>query len=72
MVSSGRSSADLELGLFLRRGAVEVALGYGDFLRGLEEIKALLLKERRRRMKNEVFRVSSVMTLSDFICLCAF
>jgi len=31
-----------------------VALGYGDFLKGLEELKALTLKEKRRCMKNEV------------------
>jgi len=57
-VSSGRIGADLKLGLFLRRGTL---LGYGDFLGGLEELKALPFKERKRRM-NGVFRVSSVMT----------
>ena len=36
----------------------EVALGYDDFLGELEELKALPLKEQRRRLKNEVFRVS--------------
>ena len=53
-----------ELGLFLRRGDVEVAFGYGDLLRGLEKLKTLHLKEQRRRQKNKIFRVSIVMTLS--------
>jgi len=63
-LSSGRTVANPELGLFLQRGDVEIALGYGDFLGGLEELKTLPLKERRRHLKNEVFRVSIVMTLS--------
>ena len=46
-----------------------MALGYGNFLVGVEEFKALPLKERRRHLKNEVFRVSSVMTLSGVICV---
>ena len=70
-VPSGRTDADPELGLFLRRGAIEVALGYGDFLGGLEELKALRLKERRWHMKSKVFRASSATTLSDAICFCA-
>jgi len=51
------------------QGVVEVALGYGDLLGGLEELKTLLLKKQRRCMKKEVFRVSSVVTLSGIICL---
>ena len=50
--SSGRTDGHPELGLFLRKGSIKVALGYGDFLRGIEELKALPLKERRRHMKN--------------------
>ena len=46
-----------------------MALGYGDFLEGIEELKAFPLKERRQYMKNDVFRVSSIMTLSVVICL---
>jgi len=63
-LSSGWTVVNPELGLFLRRDDVEVALGYGDFLRGLEERKALPLKERRRRLKNEVIKVSVATTLS--------
>ena len=60
-VSFGQTGADPGLRLFLRKEAIEVALGYGDFLGGIGELKALPLKERRRHMKNEVFRVSCVM-----------
>ena len=70
-LSSGRTVANPELGLFLWRGDVEVSLGYGDFLRGVKELKALSLKEWRRRMKNEVFKVSNATTLSWDSCLCA-
>ena len=65
----GQTIVSIELGLFLRRGDVEVALGYDDFLEGLEDLKALPLKERRRRLKIEVFRVSIVMSLSSISCL---
>ena len=44
--------------LYLWRRDIEVALEYGDFLEGLDEIKALPLKDQRRRLKTEVFRVS--------------
>jgi len=54
---------------FSSEGAVDVALGYGDFLGELEELKVLPLKEWRRRMKNGVFRVSDVITLSGVIFL---
>ena len=63
-LSLGQIIAGPELGLFLRRGDVEVALRHGDFLGGLEDLKALSLKKRRRRLKNEVFRVSIMTTLS--------
>ena len=66
---SGCTVTNLELGLFLRRVDVVRALRYGDFLRGLEELKTLPLKKRRRHLKNEVCRVSIVMTLSLVVCL---
>jgi len=50
--------------LYLQIGDIETALGYGDFLEGLDEIKTLLLKDRRRRLKNEVFRVSIMLPIS--------
>ena len=68
-LSSGWIIADPKLGLFLMRGNVEVAFGYGDFLGGLEELKALPLKEQRRHLKNEFFRISNSMTLPGVICL---
>jgi len=37
--------------IVLPEGDVEVALGYGDYLGRLEELKALPLKERRRYLK---------------------
>ena len=37
------------------RGDVDVALGYRDYLRGLDELKAEPLKERRCHLKNEFF-----------------
>ena len=40
-----------------------------NFLGGIEEFKTLPLKERRRHMKNEAFRVSCVITLYAIICL---
>jgi len=46
-LSSGWTVTNPELGLFLQREDVEPALRYGDFLRGLEELKALPLKEQR-------------------------
>ena len=70
-LSSGQTVANSELGLFLRRGDVKVAFGYDDFLGGVEELKALPLKEQRPRLKNEVFRVSNAMSLSWVSCLCA-
>ena len=39
-----------------------MALGYSDFLKRIEELKAFPLKERRRHMKNEAFRGSCVVT----------
>ena len=62
-LSSGQAVADPELGLFLRRGDVEVALGYGDYLKGLEELKAMPLKEQRQHLKNDFFRVSGLTSL---------
>ena len=62
-LSSGQIVASPEFGLFLRRGNVEVALEYGDFLGGIEDLKALPLKEQRRHLKTEVFRVSVTMTV---------
>jgi len=51
-------------GLYIRRGNVEVTFRFGYFLGGLEELKVLHLKERRRRLKNEVFRVCIMTPLS--------
>ena len=48
-------------------GVIEVAFGYDDFLGGLEELKALPLKERRRYLKNKFFRVNNSTTLSKVI-----
>ena len=48
-------------GLFLRWGDKEAVLGYRDFLGGLEELKTLPLKDQQRCLKNEVFRVSSLL-----------
>ena len=50
-------------------GVIEVAFGFDDFLGGLEELKALPLKERRRHLKNKFFKVSNSMTLPGVICL---
>ena len=46
-VSLGQASTHLELRLFLQKGAVEVPLGYGDFLGRIEKLKALPLKNQR-------------------------
>ena len=55
-------------GLYLRRGDVEAALGYSDFLGGLEEIKALALKDRRWRVKTSSgkHRVAYIFNLNFF------
>ena len=53
--SSGWTITGPELGLFFRRGDVEVALGNGDYLRGLEKLKAEPLKEWRHHLKNDFF-----------------
>jgi len=45
-LSSAQAVANPELRLFLRKGDDEVALGYGDFLGGIKDLKALPLKER--------------------------
>jgi len=44
-----------------------VTLGYGDFLRGLEEFKALPLKDRSQQLKNEVFNVSLMMIMHGLV-----
>ena len=49
-LSLGRTIANPELGMFFQRGDVEVALGYRDYLRGLEELKVVSLKEKRRHL----------------------
>ena len=53
-----------QFGLCLQREDVEATLGYEDFLEGLEELKALPMKERKLRLKNEVFRVYTTTPLS--------
>ena len=68
-LSLGWIIANPKLGLFPRRGDVEVALRYGDFLGGVVEHKALPLKKQRECMKNGVFRVSNATTLSWVSCL---
>jgi len=45
------------------KGDEEATLGYGDFLEGLKELKALPLKDQRWRLKNEIFRVSLTVIL---------
>ena len=52
---------------FGRRGDEEATIGYGDFLEGLEEFKALSMKDPRRRLKNEVFTVTFLFELY-FVC----
>ena len=69
--SLGRTITGPKLGLFFRRGDVEVALGYRDYLRGLEEFKAEPLKERRRHLKNNFFRVRNLTFFFWVICLSA-
>jgi len=57
VLSSGRLTTSLLFGLCLRRGDEEAGLGYGNFLGGQEEVKALPLKDRRWPLKNEIFRI---------------
>ena len=45
---------------------MEVALGHGDYLRGLEELKAKPLKEQRRHLKNDFFRVSNLTSFLNY------
>jgi len=40
-----------------------VVLGYGDYLRRLEELKAEPLKEWRSHLKNDFLRVSNLISL---------
>ena len=47
VLASGRPAASPLFRLYLQRGDKEPALGNGDFLGGLEELKALPLKDRR-------------------------
>jgi len=67
VLTSGRPTASSLFWLHLWRGDEEAALGYGVFLGGLEELKALPLKDQRRHLKNEVFRVSIIMLLFGFV-----
>ena len=69
VLTSGRSGVSPLFGLYLRRGDEKATLGYGDFLGELEELKALPLKDLRRHLKNEIFRVSTTMLLSEFVML---
>jgi len=64
---SGRLTTSVLFELCLRRGDKEAALGYRNFLGGLEKLKALPLKDRRRHLKNEIFRISIIMLLSGFV-----
>jgi len=61
--SSGWTIIGPKLGLFFQRGDMEVALGYENYLRGLEELKVEPLKERGRHLKNDFFWVSNLMSL---------
>jgi len=67
VLSSRRLTTSLLFGLYLRSGDEEAALGYGNFLGGLEVLKAQSLKDWRRHLKNEVFRISITTLLSGFI-----
>ena len=70
--------------LYLWKRYVETTLRYGDFLEGLEKIKALPLKDWRWHLKNKIFRVSIMLSISltrtflpsnscfDFRILCLF
>ena len=51
----------------LLRGDSEMALGHGDFLRGMEKFMALPTREQRRTLENNIFWVSSNCTLSSCI-----
>jgi len=62
-LSSGWTVMDPELGLYFWRGDVEVALRYGDCLKGLKELKVEPLKERRRHLENGFFKVSNLTSL---------
>ena len=59
-----RPTENPSFGLYLQRRDVEVILGYDDFLGELEEIMVLPLKDRRRYLKNDIFRVSIMLPLS--------
>jgi len=63
-LSLKRPTKNLLFGPYLWRGDIETAIRYNDFLGGIDEIKALPLKDRRRRLKNEVFRVSIMFSIS--------
>ena len=69
VLTLGQPTTSPLFGLYLRRGYEEAALGYGDFLRGLEELKVPPLKDRRRHLKNKVFKVNITMLLSEFVLL---
>jgi len=64
----GQTVANPKFGLFLRKRVSRWPSGHGDFLGGIEELKALSLKKCRRH-SNEAFRVSCVMTLFVVIVL---
>ena len=63
VLTSSRPTPSSLFGLYLPRGDKEAALEYDDFLKGVEEFKALPLKDQRRLLKNEVFRVSFIVIL---------
>ena len=63
MLTPRRPTPSSLFGLYLPRGDKEAALEYDDYLEGVEEFKALPLKDQRRLLKNEVFRVSFIMIL---------
>jgi len=56
VLTLGQPASSPLLGLFLRRGDEEAAIGYGDFLERPEEIKALPLKEQWWHLKNRSSR----------------
>ena len=44
--------------MFLQRRDHKMALGYRDFLRGLEEFERVPSRDQKRSLENDVFRVS--------------
>jgi len=65
MTALESQGASFRLSLLLQMGDIDMALGHGDFLQGVEEFKPLTSRDQWRMLENEIFCLSSNCVLSS-------